>query len=67
MYFLCLLWLNLQAKMSIEIREEGGEDILAIRDVNNRAFAQDHEGRIVDALRANGGALLSLVATVDGK
>lgn len=53
--------------MSIEIREERAEDIAAIRDVNNRAFLQDHEGRIVDALRANGAALLSLVATVDGQ
>ena len=53
--------------MSIEIREERGEDIAAIRDVNNSAFNQDHEGRIVDALRSNGAALLSLVATDDGQ
>ena len=53
--------------MSIEIREERGEDIAAIRKVNNRAFNQDHEGRIVDALRSNGAALLSLVATVDSQ
>ena len=53
--------------MLIEIREERVEDIAAIRDVNNRAFDQDHEGRIVDALRSNGAALLSLVATVDGQ
>lgn len=51
--------------MSIEIREERGEDIAAIRDVNKRAFDQDHEGKIVDALRSNGAAVLSLVATVD--
>ena len=51
--------------MSIEIREERGEDLAAIRDVNKRAFDQDHEGKIVDALRSNGAALLSLVATVD--
>lgn len=35
----------------------------AIRDVNKRAFGQDQEGNIVDALRSNGAALLSLVAT----
>jgi putative acetyltransferase len=51
--------------VAIEIREERGEDIAAIRDVNRRAFEQDHEGKIVDALRSNGAALLSLVATVD--
>lgn len=53
--------------MSIEIREERGEDVEAIRDVNNRAFDQVHEGKIVDALRSNGAGLLSLVAIVDGK
>jgi putative acetyltransferase len=50
-----------------EIREERGEDVAAIRDVNKRAFNQNHEGKIVDALRSNGAALLSLVATVDGQ
>lgn len=48
-----------------EIREEIATDIAAIRSVNQHAFGQDYEGRIVDALRANGAALLSLVATVD--
>jgi putative acetyltransferase len=49
----------------IEIREEEPGDIGAIREVNRRAFAQDQEGNIVDALRANGAALLSLVAILD--
>lgn len=53
--------------MFIDIREERDEDVAAIRDVNNRAFDQVHEGKIVDALRSNGAALLSLVATVDGQ
>lgn len=51
----------------IEIRSEEPGDIEAIRDVNRRAFGQDQEGNIVDALRANGGALLSLVATTQGR
>jgi putative acetyltransferase len=51
----------------IEIRDERPGDVAAIRDVNRRAFAQDQEANIVDALRANGGALLSLVATLDGE
>lgn len=51
----------------IEVRDERPGDIAAIRDVNRRAFAQDQEANIVDALRTNGGALLSLVATLDGE
>jgi putative acetyltransferase len=50
----------------VEIREERPEDIAAIRDVNNRAFGQEQESNIVDALRSNGGVLLSLVATLVG-
>ena len=49
----------------IEIREERPDDVAAIRDVNKLAFGQDQEDNIVDALRSNGGALLSLVATLD--
>jgi putative acetyltransferase len=51
----------------IEIREEEPGDIAAIRDLNRRAFEQDQEGNIVDALRANGAVLLSLVATLNGR
>jgi len=51
----------------IEIREELPEDVAAIRDVNKRAFGQDQEANIVDALRSNGAALLSLIATVNKK
>lgn len=53
--------------MPIEIREELPEDIAAIREVNRRAFGQDQEANLVDALRSNGAALLSLVATSDGE
>ena len=51
----------------MEIHEERPGDLDAIRDVNRRAFEQDQEGNLVDALRANGAALLSLVATLDGR
>lgn len=47
----------------IEIRAEQPSDIEAIREMNRQAFGQDDEGRIVDALRANGAAAVSLVAT----
>ena len=50
--------------MLIEIREERPADVAAVREVNRRAFEQERESNIVDALRANGGALLSLVATI---
>jgi putative acetyltransferase len=50
----------------IEIRDEQPDDIAAIRAVNLEAFGQADEGRIVDALRANGAATLSLVAVDNG-
>jgi putative acetyltransferase len=53
--------------MLIEIREERPDDIAAVRDLNRRAFGQDQEANIVDALRNNGVALLSLVAAVDDR
>jgi putative acetyltransferase len=53
--------------LSMEIREERPDDIAAVRDVNRRAFGQDQEGNIVDALRTNGAALLSLVATLNDR
>jgi putative acetyltransferase len=51
----------------IEIREEHLGDAVAIRDVNKRAFGQDQEGNIIDALRSNGAALLLLVATLNDR
>ena len=51
--------------MHIDVREEEASDPEAIRAVNKRAFGQDHEADIVDALRSNGATSLSLVATVD--
>ena len=51
----------------IEIREERESDADAVREVNDRAFGQDLEGRIVDALRSNGAVTLSLVATLHGR
>jgi putative acetyltransferase len=53
--------------VSLDIREERPADVAAIRDVNTRAFNQDQEANIVDALRSNGASLLSLVATLDGQ
>ena len=55
------------AGVLIEIREERPGDVAAIRDVNKRAFGQDQEGNIVDALRSNAAGVLSLVATLNGQ
>jgi putative acetyltransferase len=46
----------------LKIRAEQPGDVAVIREVNRLAFGQDDEGRIVDALRANGAVTLSLVA-----
>ena len=53
------------ADVAIAVREEGPDDLTAIREVNDRAFDQPLEGRIVDALRAHGAVRLSLVAEVE--
>jgi putative acetyltransferase len=51
----------------IQVREENPTktEIVAIREVNKRAFGQDQEANIVDALRINGAFLHSIVATLN--
>ncbi len=51
----------------IVIRLEKTEDLDAIRNVNERAFGRPAEADLVDALRRNGKATLSLVAEADGR
>jgi putative acetyltransferase len=53
--------------MEILIRPEQPGDAADISRVNEDAFGQPLEARLVDRLRANGGVLLSLVATVNGR
>ena len=53
--------------MEIEVRDERPEDIPAIHALNKQAFDQEQEANIVDALRKNGAAKLSLVATLHGQ
>src|SRR5215468_3192429 len=48
------------------VRPEKPEDIPAIRIVNERAFGSPAEADLVDALRRNGKAVISLVAEDDG-
>ena len=56
-----------EVSIVIEVREEIPSDIAAVRNVNDGAFGQPIEGRIVDALRSNGAVMLSLVALVEGR
>ena len=51
----------------IEIREDRSDDVVEVRNVNDHAFGQELEGRIVDAWRSNGAVMLSLIATFNGR
>jgi putative acetyltransferase len=51
----------------LQIRPEVAEDIDAIRRVNEAAFEQPAEGRLVDALRDAADPFISLVAEEDGE
>ena len=49
------------------IRPESPADEAAVRAVHRAAFRRDSEARLVDAIRANGNASVSLVALAAGK
>jgi len=51
----------------IEVREERPDDLAAVRQVHRRAFEQEQESNIIDALRTNRAALFSLVATASDR
>jgi putative acetyltransferase len=51
----------------IVVRPESSDDHAAIREVLLRAFGQDDESRLVDALRAGGFSRLSLVSEQDDR
>jgi putative acetyltransferase len=53
--------------MNINIRKEQTQDIPQVRDILCAAFPTDAESRLVEALRANGKAIISLVAIRDGQ
>jgi putative acetyltransferase len=55
-------WATTTEATMIEIRIERPDDIAAIRDVNERAFGESAEARLVDQLRASNKAVISLVA-----
>jgi len=51
----------------IEIRKEKQEDYEAVRTINDMAFGQSTEGKIVDKIRSACKETLSLVAVKEGK
>lgn len=51
----------------ITIRKEQNEDLAAIHEVIARAFGGSAEAELVDRLRANGKAVVSLVAVADAQ
>jgi len=48
--------------MNIKIRNEEEKDVEQVREIVCSAFPTDAESKLVDALRANGNAIISLVA-----
>jgi putative acetyltransferase len=48
--------------MDFEIRNEETKDLDQVRQILNAAFPTDAESKLVDALRTNGKAIISLVA-----
>jgi putative acetyltransferase len=48
--------------MELQIRDEEAQDLEQIREILRAAFPTDAESRLVDALRENGKAVISLVA-----
>lgn len=53
--------------LKLEIQKERPEDIEAIHRVNELAFGQPTEARLVEALRGAGQAVVSLVALENGR
>ena len=51
--------------MVVTIRQERPEDAAAIRTVNERAFGEPLEARLVDMLRKNNAVIISMVAVIN--
>lgn len=49
----------------IIIREESKNDLIAIKQINDKAFGQPEEGKVIDKLRESDSQVLSLVAEID--
>jgi putative acetyltransferase len=64
--FLPLFFAAWQEKMTGIVRRERDADVDAIRDVHRAAFGRAAEAQLVDALRAGGNLLVSLVMDCGG-
>ena len=53
--------------MAIDLRAERADDAAAVRRVNEAAFGRPGEADLVDALRAAGAVIVSLVAEAEGE
>jgi putative acetyltransferase len=51
----------------LSVREERPDDLGAVCEINRLAFGRDDEARLVDALRAEGSVIVSLVAEENGR
>jgi putative acetyltransferase len=51
----------------VVVRQEGPDDISAVRDVNEAAFERKDEAELVDQLRSEGDMLASFVAAQNGR
>jgi putative acetyltransferase len=54
-------------RVALQVRPERSEDISAIRAVHDAAFGRPDEGKLVDALRTEGCARVSVVADEEGQ
>ncbi len=53
--------------MDLQIRNEEIRDIDQVREILKATFPSDAESKLVDALRTNGKAIISLVAAKDAQ
>jgi len=53
--------------MDLEIRNEETKDVDQVREILKATFPSDAESKLVDALRTNGKAIVSLVAAKDAQ
>lgn len=51
----------------MNIRAESAKDHPAVYEINRLAFGKEDESKLVDELRTNADAVISLVAEIDGK
>lgn len=68
------MWLSIQiyeqllgGNQMVKIRKECEDDLIAIKEVNDKAFGQTEEGRVIDKIRNSDAEVLSLIAEEGNK